>query len=46
MDLNGIWQAFTDTGDPLCYLLYRKAAEEKEAEKKKAPPGRPPRAEE
>lgn len=23
---DAIWQTFADTGDPLCYLLYKKAA--------------------
>lgn len=34
-----IWQAFRETGDPVCYLLYRAAEGMKER-----PEGRPPAA--
>ncbi len=30
-----IWQAFRETGDPLCYLLYRAAAPRREAAERK-----------
>jgi len=30
MTTDPIWQAFTETGDPLYYLLYRSAGAEKE----------------
>ena len=25
MDFDAIWQAFAETGDPVCYMLYRAA---------------------
>ena len=28
-----IWQAFRETGDPLCYLLYRAARQERERDR-------------
>ena len=47
MKTDAIWQAFAETGDPLCYLLY-KAAEDKKPKKgekeKKEAPGRGPRS--
>ena len=30
MTTDPIWQAFTETGDPLCYLLYRSVETAKE----------------
>ena len=33
-----LWGLFCETGDPLCYLLYRSALKEKE-KRPKVPPG-------
>ena len=28
--MTGVWDVFADTGDPVCYLIYRSGAFEKE----------------
>ena len=33
MDSNILWQTFSETGDPLCWLIYRKAADISESRK-------------
>ena len=35
---DAIWQAFRETGDPLCYLLYRAAIPKRDAEKREIEP--------
>ena len=30
MESNFLWQAFEKTGDPICYLLYKRSEEPKE----------------
>jgi len=39
-----IWQAFSDTGDPMYYLLYKAASEKEEKHKRDAENGETPRA--
>ena len=41
MELDAIWQTFAETGDPVCYMLY-KAAQRGRSEKATAP-GEEPR---
>lgn len=36
MSTDAIWQAFAETGDPVCYLLYKSAADTANKEQKKA----------
>jgi hypothetical protein len=28
---NGLWRMFCDTGDPVCYLIYKSTAKEKKS---------------
>ena len=42
MELDAIWQTFAETGDPVCYMLY-KAAQGKR-QKQDDDPGDSPRA--
>lgn len=39
MNYDAIWQTFTDTGDPMGYLLFKAAAGPPRTEKKTAGPG-------
>ena len=41
MELDAIWQTFAETGDPVCYMLY-KAAQRGRSEKE-TDPGEEPR---
>ena len=41
MELDAIWQTFAETGDPVCYMLY-KAAQRGRSEQK-TDPGEHPR---
>ena len=38
MSSEAIWQAFRETGEPVCYLLY-KAAKDKQRPEKRSPAG-------
>lgn len=42
MELDAIWQTFAETGDPVCYMLYKAAQTERQKQEKD--PGEPPRA--
>ncbi len=47
MELDTIWQAFAETGDPSCYMLYRAMERKRRAQQteKTDAPGKLPRAE-
>ena len=32
MDFDAIWQAFAETGDPVCYMLYKAVKADRPAE--------------
>ena len=42
MELDAIWQTFAETGDPVCYMLYKAAIKAKPEQKTDA--GKLPRA--
>ncbi len=42
MELDAIWQTFAETGDPVCYMLYKAAMKERQSDEKD--PGDTPRA--
>lgn len=44
MQNDAIWQAFAETGDPFCYLLYKACQEEKREKDRKQPAGDKPQA--
>ena len=43
MELDAIWQAFAETGDPVCYMLYKAAKNDRTKETKKTDSGEVPR---
>ena len=45
MQNDAIWQAFAETGDPVCYLLYKATRKPKEPKNTKDRPGNEPRTE-
>ena len=41
MELDAIWQTFAETGDPVCYMLYKAAQRGRQS--KETDPGEDPR---
>ena len=41
MELDAIWQTFAETGDPVCYMLYKAAKNQRP--QKESDPGEEPR---
>ena len=44
MELDAIWQTFAETGDPVCYMLYKAAKNAKPEQKNDAGTDENPRA--
>ena len=37
MELDAIWQTFAETGDPVCYMLYKAAKNQRQKPKEEDP---------